>query len=81
MWITNNHTTNLPTKTAPSWFKKGLKFRSKTINKGKNICEILEINDNNVTVRVKAAGKDENEPHWLLNYMLYGFQRDQYEFL
>lgn len=81
MWITNNHIIDPPIKKVPWWFSEGTKFRSKTINKGKNICEIIKIDGHNVTVRVKAAGKDENDPYWLLNYMIYAFENKQYELL
>lgn len=75
----------------PDWFKVGLEFSSKWINKGDNLCQVLEFNavENSVTVTIKTMFipfdggitrvSTVTDKHWNLEHTIWGFERGDYK--
>ena len=71
--------------TVPEWFAKGIKFNSKWISNGNNICEVISFNPVTNLLRVKVTikniGRDDTvfeEDGWNLQHTIWGFETKDY---
>lgn len=64
----------------PSWFKTGLKFISKWICEGSNICEVVSFNEesNTATIKISTNYSEWTETDWNLQHTLHGFNTMDY---
>lgn len=65
----------------PGWFKAGIKFKSKWIKEGRNICTLLSFDKekNTAEVRIKALDcQPFDEPDWNLQHTIWGFENSDY---
>lgn len=63
----------------PEWFKIGIKFSSRHINGGKNVCEVLSfsalLNECEVDITTDANWTEDD---WDLQHVLWAFERKEY---
>lgn len=65
----------------PNWFKAGIKFKSKWIKEGRNICTLLSFDKekNTAEVRIKALDCEPfEETDWNLQHTIWGFENSDY---
>lgn len=64
----------------PKWFKVGLKFRSKHINQGVNICEVLSVDEenNSMCLRITSPRSAYFENSWDLDKTIQGFKNNEH---
>ena len=63
------------------WFKAGIKFKSKWIKEGRNICTLLSFDTQKNTAEVRIKVLDCQpfiEPDWNLQHTIWGFENSDY---
>ncbi len=65
----------------PEWFVRGMKFKSKHILKGNNLCTLLSFNTTSNQAEVMIEGEGISsfvEDDWNLQHAIWGFDNGEY---
>ncbi len=68
----------------PAWFKVGIKFKSKWIKEGRNVCTLqsFDTQKNIAEVRIKILDAEAwVESDWNLQHTLWGFDSSDYKLI